>query len=247
MIHGWFNNHSIVFRFPFFMFSSVLRMPCYWNLGSLVWCLQEETPVTAAQGPPRPPVGHLVCTRRSALWSSQGRGAQAAFVRVRAWVCSERYLTRHFRQILTSLYDDAKAALVTKPKRARDALSKMGYSGPFCCLQLDMTSVSMDEFCTASVSVIMWVHRILPVFLAWTSSKGVYVGVFVFLHTPEYVTLILWIIFSFHEQGTNSFLILILVDARHLWYHLNVRVVVTSARQHANRLTQCLMPASLAS
>ena len=98
MIHGWFNNHSIVFRFPFFMFSSVLRMPCYWNLGSLLWCLQEETPATAAQGPPRPPVGYLVCTRRSALWSSQGRGAQAAFVRVRAWVCSERYLTRHFRQ-----------------------------------------------------------------------------------------------------------------------------------------------------
>ena len=58
-------------------------------------------------------------------------------------------------KILSSLYDDAKAALVTKLKRARDALSKMGYSGPFCCLQLDMTSVSMDEFCTASVSVIM--------------------------------------------------------------------------------------------
>lgn len=58
-------------------------------------------------------------------------------------------------KILTSLYDEAKASLVAKLKGARDELKKMGYSGPFCSLQMDMTSISNDEFCTASVSVIM--------------------------------------------------------------------------------------------
>ena len=58
-------------------------------------------------------------------------------------------------KILKSLYDEAKASLVAKLKGAHNELKKMGYSGPFCSFQMDMTSISNDEFCTASVSVIL--------------------------------------------------------------------------------------------
>lgn len=57
-------------------------------------------------------------------------------------------------KILTSLYNDAKASLVAELKTVRDDLKSQGYKGPFCSLQLDMTSIGNDEFCTASVSLI---------------------------------------------------------------------------------------------
>ena len=58
-------------------------------------------------------------------------------------------------KILTTLYDEGKAALVAKLKSVRDEFQQAGYSGPFCSLQLDLTSISNDEFCTASVSTIL--------------------------------------------------------------------------------------------
>lgn len=58
-------------------------------------------------------------------------------------------------KILTSLFNDAKASLVAKLKGAREELKQRGYRGRFCSLQLDMTSIGNDEFCTASVSVIL--------------------------------------------------------------------------------------------
>ena len=58
-------------------------------------------------------------------------------------------------KVLASLYDEAKSSLVAKLKGVRDELQQIGYSGPFCSLQLEMTSINNDEFCTASVSVIL--------------------------------------------------------------------------------------------
>lgn len=58
-------------------------------------------------------------------------------------------------KILLEMYQTAKTSLVAQLKEAYEELKKIGYHGPFCCLQLDLTSIGTDEFCTASVSVIL--------------------------------------------------------------------------------------------
>ena len=57
-------------------------------------------------------------------------------------------------KILSSMYDDAKASLVKTLEQVHTDLKERGYNGPFCSLQLDLTSVASNEFCTASVSVV---------------------------------------------------------------------------------------------
>lgn len=53
------------------------------------------------------------------------------------------------------MYQTAKTSLVAQLKEAYEELKKIGYHGSFCCLQLELTSIGTDEFCTASVSVIL--------------------------------------------------------------------------------------------
>ncbi|CAM9918902.1 unnamed protein product, partial [Ectocarpus sp. 6 AP-2014] len=68
-------------------------------------------------------------------------------------------------KILLEMYQTAKTSLVAQLKEAYEELKKIGYHGPFCCPQLDLTSIGTDEFCTASVSVIL-PNKKLPVHLS---------------------------------------------------------------------------------
>lgn len=100
---------------------------------SVIWCVRDGRPLEALKD-----IGHK-------LILSEFVPDYAASITSHATL----------DKIFTSLYDEAKASLIAKLKSVRDELQKAGYPGPFCSLQLDMTSIGNDEFCTASVSVIL--------------------------------------------------------------------------------------------
>lgn len=55
---------------------------------------------------------------------------------------------------LSVLYDEVKADVIKTLKTLRDGFAGAGYTGGYCGLQLDLTTIANREFCTASVSVI---------------------------------------------------------------------------------------------
>ncbi|CAM9618442.1 unnamed protein product, partial [Ectocarpus sp. 12 AP-2014] len=100
---------------------------------SVIWCVQSGRPWTALTDP-----GHKLML--------------AEFVPEYAATDTSHQV---LNKILLEMYQTAKASLVAQLKGAYEELQKIGYHGPFCCLQLDLTLIGTDEFCTASVSVIL--------------------------------------------------------------------------------------------
>ncbi|CAN0547022.1 unnamed protein product, partial [Laminaria digitata] len=60
------------------------------------------------------------------------------------------------KKILVSMYHAAKEVVVGIIKTAHSENKERGYDGPFCSLQMDLTTVANVEYATASINLVRW-------------------------------------------------------------------------------------------